>query len=124
MGRCNNPKDTTFKNYGGRGIKYDPKWRVFEWFYEDMKEWYSDDLTIDRIYVEWGYSKENCRWVDRKTQARNRRNNRVYKWKCLAEWEEITWIPQKLISERLRIGWSFNRAVTTKKWKYKKINYE
>lgn len=35
------------------------------------------DLTIDRINVNGPYAPWNCRWVDQRTQANNRTNNRV-----------------------------------------------
>jgi hypothetical protein len=38
---------------------------------------YKENLTIDRIDNDKGYSPENCRWVDMKTQQNNRRNNRI-----------------------------------------------
>lgn len=38
-----------------------------------MSNGYSDNLTIDRINVDWNYEPDNCRWADRKTQADNRR---------------------------------------------------
>lgn len=58
--RCNNEEDAV---YGGKGIGYDPSWEIFENFYADMGEGFSEDLEIDRIDVTKGYSKENCRWV-------------------------------------------------------------
>ena len=87
--RCN---DKNNKNYYWRWITYDKKWDTFEWFYEDMKEWYSDGLTLDRIDNNWNYSKENCRRATNKQQARNTRRNRFYNWKCLTEWCEDLWI--------------------------------
>ena len=84
--RCNNPKNNRFYCYGWRWIKC--QWNSFEEFYSDMIHWYNDDLQIDRIDVNWNYYKENCRWVDIKTQARNKRNNVYYKWKTLAECRE------------------------------------
>jgi len=93
--RCNDKKYDYYYRYGGRWITYDEKWETFEWFYEDMwerPEW----KTLDRIDNDGNYSKENCRWVTGKRQARNKSNNRLltYNWKtmCLAEWCEELWV--------------------------------
>jgi len=67
--RCDNPSTKCYKNYGGRGITYDPKWAKFEFFYNEMKDGYSDDLTLDRIDINKGYYKENCQWVTKSYNA-------------------------------------------------------
>lgn len=73
LSRCNNPNVPHYFRYGGKGIKVCERWEEsFENFYEDMKEGYSDELSIDRIDGTKGYCKENCRWADAKLQARNR----------------------------------------------------
>lgn len=72
--RCNSISDPYYKDYGGRGITYDPHWEKFEHFYEDMKDGYRSDLSIDRIDVNGNYCKENCRWTTMKIQASNKRN--------------------------------------------------
>ena len=41
-----------------------------------MANGYQDNLTIDRIDNDKGYSPDNCRWVDMKIQSNNRCNNR------------------------------------------------
>ncbi len=90
--RCKNINNIGYSNYGWRWITYDKKWENFVWFYEDMKDWYEEHLTIDRIDSNWNYSKENCKWATSKEQNRNKRNNILFKWKCLSEWREFLWI--------------------------------
>ena len=78
--RCNNPNKQHYHRYWWRWITYDKKWETFEWFYEDMKEWYKEHLTIDRIDNNWNYCKTNCRWTTQKEQCRNKKNNVNYKY--------------------------------------------
>lgn len=78
--RCNNKKYSGYKNYGGRGIKYE--WRSFENFRYDMygsylehtKKFGSKNTTLDRLDVNKNYSVQNCRWATCKEQSNNRRN--------------------------------------------------
>ncbi len=64
-----------------------------------------------------GYFKENCRWASRTDQNRNRRNTTLLtlngETACISEWSERTGISSANISNRLRIGWSVERALTT-----------
>lgn len=93
VSRCNNNSDksTDYKYYWWRGIKVERN--NFEEFYKDMKEWYDDKLTIDRIDNNWNYCKENCRRVSRKVQANNMRTNHLVEidWEThnLSEWAII-----------------------------------
>lgn len=70
--RCDNPGATHYERYGGRGITYDPSWKVFESFWADMSDGYADNLTLDRIDNNKDYCKENCRWVTKSIQGMNR----------------------------------------------------
>lgn len=99
--RCWNKKNTNYKRYWARWITYDPRWEKFENFYEDMKEWYSDNLSIDRTDNDWNYFKSNCKWVTNKDQQRNKQNNILHKWKCLSEWCEELNLNYNLIKSRI-----------------------
>ena len=75
--RCNNPNRKDYSLYGGSGITVCDEWSGaggFENFYKwSIDNGYRDDLSIDRIDSSRGYSPDNCRWVDMKTQSNNKR---------------------------------------------------
>lgn len=110
--RCYNTNAVEYKRYGSRGIKVCDEWRNnFEAFYGwAMANGYEDGLSIDRIDVNGNYEPNNCRWVDMKTQGRNRRNNHMLTHKgethCVSEWSEITGIKVSTLFDRIKRGWS------------------
>lgn len=85
ISRCRSNKNSSYRYYGGRGIKVSKEWQEYSNFMEDMfDEYYNimkdEDITkrnfiatLDRIDSNGDYCKENCRWVDIKTQIDNRR---------------------------------------------------
>ena len=73
--RCYNENHHSFHRYGGRGIKVCDSWlgdSGFHNFYRDMGDRPSKEHSIDRIDVNGDYCKDNCRWADHLTQARNK----------------------------------------------------
>ena len=61
QGMKNRSKNQNDMNYGGRGIEVCQEWQdSFLTFYNDMAEGYADHLTIERVDVNKGYSKDNC----------------------------------------------------------------
>lgn len=115
--RCNNPNHKQWKDYGGRGIKVCKRWMKFENFNEDMGKKYKSGLTIERRKNEKGYYPKNCYWTTWKEQQRNKRNNRLItcfgKTQLLIEWSEETGIPDYIIRQRLKRGWSSEKTLTT-----------
>ncbi len=70
--RCTNPKHRRYADYGGRGIKVHPPWRIFDNFLRDVGE-RPDGKTLDRIDVNGNYEPGNVRWATIKEQNANKR---------------------------------------------------
>lgn len=113
--RCNNPKNTKFQNYGGRGIKVCDRWNDFAKFIEDMGP-RPTGLTIEREDSNGNYEPSNCRWATWTEQQRNRSTNHMVSCggdiRCVSEWSERTGIPYRTILSRLASGWTEEDAVT------------
>lgn len=117
-GRCNNPDDNAYKNYGGRGISVCDSWNSkFENFYDwAVNNGYREDLTLERIDVNGGYCPKNCCWIPLSDQAKNKRNIRYVnlggklmplKTAC----KELN-LPYKTIHLRItRYGMTFEEAI-------------
>lgn len=75
--RCHNPNNKEYHNYGGRGIVVCEYWLSgFENFLLDMGEAPSEDSSLDRIDVNKGYYKDNCRWTSVTVQRMNIRTRK------------------------------------------------
>ena len=118
--RCYNTKDRAYKDYGGRGITVCDEWRnnfvaFREWAYangyvEERLPSGRNRLSIDRKDNNAGYSPNNCRWVDAKTQSNNKRNNRNLtingETRTIAEWTALCGFKPSTLKTRLYRGWS------------------
>jgi hypothetical protein len=113
--RCRNPKYRWFHRWGGRGIKV--QWASYEDFKRDMEDSYREGLEIDRINNDGDYSKENCRWATQREQALNRRSNVLITFRGetmpMGKWAERFGLNQKIVGDRIRKGWSVEKALTT-----------
>lgn len=113
--RCQNPADSSFHNYGERGITICDKWQTFEGFYEDMGE-RPEGMTVERQDNELGYSLDNCVWGNRTIQARNKRTTLQITYQNrtqpLAVWCEELNLTYEFIYHRLHRGWTPEQAFT------------
>lgn len=126
MNRCYNKNQQNYSLYGDRGIIVSDDWHKFDNYYRDMGD-RPNEMTIERIDVNKGYSKENCRWATIKEQANNKRDNRIITAfgisKTLAQWSDDSGIKRTTISQRIDYyGWTVERAVSVVKKQNKRIN--
>ena len=121
--RCENHKAASFSIYGARGISVCDAWHDYLTF----KNWalangYNDALTIDRKDNDGNYSPENCRWVDRKTQARNTRRNVYLGGKTLVELCEEHGAKYSRVYSRIKRGVPIEKALASETYENRKGN--
>lgn len=109
--RCVNPNDNHFYLYGDRGIKVCERWRDFKNFLEDMGE-KEPNMSLERIDNNKDYCPENCKWIPRKDQSKNRR----YNWTVELNGEKMT---AREASRKLNLNKSYINNLLVKKGKHK-----
>lgn len=123
LSRCSDPKIKAYPNYGGRGISVCEEWRkdfmVFKtWAHANGWE---RGLDLDREDNDGDYTPENCRFVTRKVNQRNKRTNRRItafgETKTLAEWAEDPrcQVSPSSLSWRISSGWPPEAAISAPK---------
>ena len=125
INRCYNPhNESDRKYYYDKGITVCDEWRnnikaFYEWA---MNNGYDDNLTIDGIDNNKGYSPTNCRWITQYEQNKNRSCSVNIKYKgeikTIPEWvaELNLKVPRSTINYRLTtLGWDVEDAFYTPK---------
>jgi len=117
ISRCYVVKNHDYPWYGARGITVCDEWREYVNFLRDMGRRPSSKHSLDRIDNNGNYCKENCRWVTREQQMRNRRNTLQATFcgqtKPLITWCEQLGLRYKSVFARLKNGWTIEHALTT-----------
>lgn len=109
--RCKYKGQTSFKNYGGRGISVCKKWRGdFKAFYDwAISNGWKRGLQIDRRRNNGNYTPSNCRIVTKSQNARNKRNTTFLEFGgkrlSIADWADLLGLYYSLIMYRYRAGW-------------------
>lgn len=125
-GRCYNQNNEHYDRYGGRGITVCNEWLHD---YNTFREWALNngynknakhgECTLDRIDNNKGYSPDNCRWVNMRTQDNNKSTNKYYQYNgeshTLSEWSDILGVKCRMLEGRIEKGWDFTKAIETEK---------
>lgn len=122
--RCTNPNSHAYGDYGGRGIYVCERWlESFENFFADMGS-RPQGTSLDRRDNNLGYCPENCRWATKHEQANNTRANRVIEFRgermTMSQWARKSNLQIQTLHNRLLLGWTVERALTTPSRKSRK----
>lgn len=115
--RCERKTHRSYCRYGAKGVAVCPQWRHdFPAFFREVGQKPSAEYTLERVSNSRGYEPGNVRWATRIEQARNRSSNRYIEFRgarrTIAEWSEVTGIPQDTIRRRLESGQSPEATLT------------
>ena len=118
--RCYNEGHTSYKYYGGKGIKVCEQW---EHDFMAFRTWslnngYKEGLSIDRIDSNKDYGPDNCRWVTPLVQCNNTSRNHIITYhgesKTMAEWADEVGINYSTLRSRINIRkWPIEKALFT-----------
>ncbi len=129
--RCGNPNAEGYENYGGRGIRIDPRWATFENFLADMGH-PPARYTLEREDNDGNYEPGNCRWATYKDQLNNRRTSHVIeafgKKQTLQQWCDEYAMPTNTLKNRIyRGGMTPEEALsmpTQKGYRFSPVRYD
>jgi hypothetical protein len=100
--RCENPRNKSYPDYGGRGIKVCARWHKFKNFLADMGTRPSPEHEITRIDNDGDYALGNVAWSDDAVaQNRNRRKqkNATSRFRGVDWWNGYAWRARITIKE-------------------------
>lgn len=118
--RCYNVNDKRYDRYGGRGIKMCDEWLNDFYLFMSwaLENGYKKELAIDRIDNDGDYSPDNCHFVTVAENNQNRCSSKFFtyngKTQNLMQWCLELNLDYNTILMRIRRGWDFEKAITTK----------
>ena len=124
--RCYNPKRNRYKWYGGKGITVCEEWHTFIPFMQwATNNGYEDGLVLDRKDSSKNYDPSNCSWITVEENSLKSVEQRTGKpvegnrdityngeTKTIKEWAAQYDVSYKILYNRLRKGWTMERATT------------
>ena len=117
MQRCYTESASNYKHYGANGITVCERWHDFSAFRADMGKCPGKEFTLDRIENNIGYQPDNCQWSTMAQQNRNRSYcvELVHEGRTmiLRDWAAEIGMSPNALAQRLYLGWSIERALTT-----------
>ena len=118
ISRCNNPTLKNYSRYGGRGIRVCREWVCsFENFLSDMGKRPSPRHSIERKDNDGNYEPNNCVWATQFQQAQNTSIaiKLEFQGRCqsLRQWSDETGISIEALRNRIKRGWSPEKALST-----------
>jgi hypothetical protein len=116
--RCYNKKYNCYKDYGLRGIKVCDEWHDYEVF----KNWalengYKEGLSLERKNNDIGYQPDNCEFIPKGDQSKNRRCVKRYTKDgftgTLFDWAKRLNKKRSTLAQRLYVyKWDIDKVLT------------
>ena len=127
--RCHRKTNHNYQSYGGRGIHVQEIWHrngrgFIEYIETTLGGKPTPQHTLDRIDNDRNYEEGNLRWASLLEQNNNKSNNHLLthdgETLTVPQWGRKLGISQGSIKNRIRLGWSDERILTTPVRSYKK----
>jgi hypothetical protein len=108
--RCYSPKCWGYQFYGSRGIKVCDEWKndsmtFYKWA---LSNGYHKNLELDRIDPNGDYNPNNCRFITKLENNRNRRNVLNSRAKKARD----AGLCPETVQSRIQRGWTVKRALS------------
>lgn len=114
--RCYNPKSSSYKRYGGRGIKVCEEWQDFNVFYKDMGDSPFEGAQLERKDNDGNYSPHNVIWASSIVNNNNTSKNIIITYKgmslTIGEWAKKLGVSYDTIYGRKYRGWSDSDTIS------------